>query len=405
MDYQTAELFAAMSGELVARLGRRWRQEIEAKVLPSHTTLQAALNKLPAPWIDGICVCLGMPVQGTRREKVASIVFYLTQVASLRSTIERLPSECRYALEYVLQQGGQVKYGELSRRFGDEIGDGWWWNEKPPHSTLGQLRLRGLLFVGRTPIAGRLYKVAIIPQELRGLIVDALSGSKPAQPVKEPAKAQRSKFYHALGAQLGALKFHYAIFATEDESLVEFYRQFMSCFGKAERPHFGGAEGFAEEEYLWNFRLPGTNKFLIDYYLERHGKPKGFGDKMLNWRGAQLRYCRILTAKDLLVVEDLETRERMACICLNIGGVKEYRRAVGDAVIGYVSPWDEDTYCLMGYSVTVPIIGATLAFYQALKRTLREVTAETEAYFAERAKKGNRKSTEIPEVFRKAFKE
>ncbi len=77
-DYQSAELFAALSGESVARLEQRWREEIEAKVLPSNTTLQAALNKLPAPWIDGICVCLGMPVQGTRREKVACIVLYLT---------------------------------------------------------------------------------------------------------------------------------------------------------------------------------------------------------------------------------------------------------------------------------------------------------------------------------------
>lgn len=173
------------------------REEIEAKVLPPKTTLQAALNKLPAPWIDGICICLGLPVQGIRREKVACIRLYLTHAASLRRTIETLPGECRKALEYMLQQGGQVKYGELSRRFGDEGGDGWWWDKKPPRSTLGRLRLRGLVFVGRSSIAGRLYKVAIIPQEIHGLAVDALSGSKPAkpQPAKQPTQVQGAKFF------------------------------------------------------------------------------------------------------------------------------------------------------------------------------------------------------------------
>jgi hypothetical protein len=248
-----------------------------------------------------------------------------------------------------------------------------------------------------------MYKTAVIPQELRNLILAALFTSKPAQPSKESSKAKNAKFYHALGAQLGALKFHYAIFATEDESLEKYYRQFMSCFGKTKHIHFGGAEDFAEEEYLWNFKLPGTDKFLIDCYLERHGQPKGFGDKMLNWRGAKLRYCRILAAKDLLLLEDLETGERMACLCLNIGGVKEYRRFVGDAVIGYVSPWDKDTHCLMGYSVTVPIREAALALYRALKETLPEITAKTREYFNRPAKGARGDSTEIPEVFRKAF--
>lgn len=405
MDYRTVQMFVALGNRSMARLEQHWREEIESRLLPLNTTLQAALNKLPAPWIDGICRCLGIPAEGKRRDKVARIVDHLNNKVNLQRIITGLSQDCREAIAYILAEDGWVKYGELSRRFGSETADGWWWDKKPPRSIPGQLRLRGLLFVGKTPIGGRMYKTAVIPQELRNLILAALFTPKPAQPSKCLSKAKNAKFYHALGAQLGALKFHYAIFATEDENLEKYYRQFMSCFSKTKHVRIAGADGFAEEEYLWNFRLPGTDKFLIDYYLERHGEPKGFGDKMLNWRGAQLRYCRVLAAKDLLVVEDLQTGERMACLCLNIGGVREYRRAIGDAVIGYVSPWDEDTHCLMGYSVTVPIIPATLAFYEALKRTLCEVTAETKAYFAKRAKKGNQKSTEIPEVFRKAFEE
>jgi hypothetical protein len=177
----------------------------------------------------------------------------------------------------------------------------------------------------------------------------------------------------------------------------------MSYFKETDCARFEGADGFAEEEYLWNFTLPGTDKFLIDCYLERHGKAKIFTDRMLNWRGAELRYCKILAAKDLLLIEDLETGKRMGCICLNIGGVKEYRRAVGDAVIGYISPWGEGTYCLMGYSITVPIIRATLAFYQALKQTLQEVTVKTWEYFTRPAKRAKGEPDEVPEAFRKAF--
>jgi len=159
--------------------------------------------------------------------------------------------------------------------------------------------------------------------------------------------------------------------------------------------------------HLWNFRLPGSNAFLVDYFLELHGKhvPDKFKDGMLNWRGAELRYCRILAAKDVLQLEDLDTRQKMRCLCLNIGGVKVFRKWVGDAVVGYVSPWDKDTHCLMGYSAVVPITKNTRLLYQDLKQTLREVTAKTQRYLARPDRRVRAEPSEIPEVFRKAFED
>ena len=407
MDYRMVEFFAAMRGEPVGRLEQQWRKEIESKPLPLNTTLQAALNKLPAPWIDGICLSLSVPAERKRRDKVTRIIPHLNNQATLQKTITGLSGDCKEALAYILDCGGWVKYGELSRRFGDDEGDGWWWDKKPPQTVVGQLRLRGLVFVGKTPVGGRLYKVAMIPQELRQLLADALGASKPVELAKKSAKAHSGKFYRILGARLGELKFDFATFATEEEATWKYYRRFMSYFEKAAYPGHQNAEGFAKEEYFWNLRLPGSDKFLIDYFLESYGEqiPDKLKEGMLNWRGAELRYYRILGAKDLLLLEDPDTGEKVRCLCLNLGGAKVFRKWVGHAVIGYVSPWDEDTHCLMGFSAVVPITQSTKAVYQDLKQTLREVTAKTQKYFARLAKKVRAEPSEVPEVFRKAFQE
>jgi hypothetical protein len=61
-----------------------------------------------------------------------------------------------------------LRYGVLAKQFSDEIG--MWWNEKPPKSDIGLLRLHGLVVVGRMSSPRRLYKVAVVPVELRAQI-------------------------------------------------------------------------------------------------------------------------------------------------------------------------------------------------------------------------------------------
>lgn len=145
----------------------RWREEQESKPINLNTTLSAALNKSPAPWVDGICFAVGLSPKGQRKQKVARIVKRLLDPEGLRAVVSLLPAASRQALRHVLQAGGWAKYSTLTREFGDEGGDSWWWGDEMPTSVLGQARVRGLLFVGKVGIGGRNYKVAVIPQDVR----------------------------------------------------------------------------------------------------------------------------------------------------------------------------------------------------------------------------------------------
>jgi hypothetical protein len=154
-------------GELMEWTMQDWRKKVEDKSIQVNTKLQAALNKQPAVWVEAIYEALGLRGARRAKERVKEIAAKLPQAGFLREVLARLPAEAHEALRLVLQRGGWIKYGQLTRRFGSDSGDGWFWNERPPTSTLGRLRLHGLLFVGRAALGGKRWKVGVIPVELR----------------------------------------------------------------------------------------------------------------------------------------------------------------------------------------------------------------------------------------------
>lgn len=103
-------------------------------------------------------------------EKVKAIADHLER--NLPSVIQKLTEQSREALRLVSREGGMVQYGKL-REYDDAMS--FWWNERPPESPIGVLRLHGLLAVGKMPMKGRLYKVAVIPAELREKLGTLLS--------------------------------------------------------------------------------------------------------------------------------------------------------------------------------------------------------------------------------------
>ena len=54
---------------LVMYIEERWRKEQESKPINLKTKHSAALNKCPAPWINGICQQLGLPTRGKARPR------------------------------------------------------------------------------------------------------------------------------------------------------------------------------------------------------------------------------------------------------------------------------------------------------------------------------------------------
>ncbi|KXA89405.1 hypothetical protein AKJ61_03000 [candidate division MSBL1 archaeon SCGC-AAA259B11] len=140
------------------------RKEKENQFLKPDTTLSAALNKLPAVWINAICKKLDIPAEGRKREKAKKIAGKLEE--DLEEIVEKLPSDSLDAIKFILERDGWVKSGSITRRFGKED-PGWFWEEHPPEGTVSTLRVHGLVFVGRAGFKGRRYKIFSIPVELR----------------------------------------------------------------------------------------------------------------------------------------------------------------------------------------------------------------------------------------------
>jgi len=161
---------------LMGYVEQQWRKEQESKLLNLKTTITAALNKCPSQWVNGICIRLGLDTGGKKKDRVMKIAAHLKDPHNLRALLDSLPQASQDALAFVVAEGGWVKYGRLSQRFGDESGDGWWWSEgQAPTSTVGRLRGAGLLFVGKAGLGERNYKAAVVPKELRPLLAELLN--------------------------------------------------------------------------------------------------------------------------------------------------------------------------------------------------------------------------------------
>lgn len=161
----------------------RWIGQAESILVGPHTKLSAAMNKYPWQWVDGICMALGIGTKGVKKgEKVKRVVGKLDAgyIGGLLNDRDRIPDGSLRALLTVVNNGYIMKFGGLSKSFSYE--DDFWWNERPPRSEIGRLRLHGLLIKGRMPIGGRLFTVAAVPVEVRPLIASFVKGraSRPA---------------------------------------------------------------------------------------------------------------------------------------------------------------------------------------------------------------------------------
>ena len=87
----------------------------------------------------------------------------------------------RDLLIYLLQRKGWARLNAVTRKFGTMQGDGYYWLEEDPRSTLGRLWSRALVMVGRARLPSGYARVAAIPEDLRqklALILDVTPGSK-----------------------------------------------------------------------------------------------------------------------------------------------------------------------------------------------------------------------------------
>jgi len=215
------ELTEELTEELARYLGDRWRAEEDNKAIRVNLSLTTALNRIPAKWLDAACQANQLTLQGAsrpnRRAKVAALVAALTSEEALRRCVIALPPRARIALRQVIDNGGWMRLADLTRDFGAMDGDGWFWDEAPPTSCLGQLRHRALLFVGRTSLTRegrpgkRTFKVAVVPKDIRDLLKGILSESAIRREDEMAAAQQFTAPEDLLGNALCAAKTHYDV--------------------------------------------------------------------------------------------------------------------------------------------------------------------------------------------------
>ncbi len=150
------------------------RAEAEEKPISLTLTLAAALKQVPVQWLNAAAALYQVAPARLRQERGRALAATLKDPARLRAALAAEAAEVRAALRHVLEQGGWCKLQVLTRRYGTQDGDGFWWDEQPPASPVGRLRVLGLVYVGRARVDGRAYKVAVVPTELRAPLATVL---------------------------------------------------------------------------------------------------------------------------------------------------------------------------------------------------------------------------------------
>jgi hypothetical protein len=249
--------------------------------------------------------------------------------------------------------------------------------------------------------------VALIPTELRQPLKDALASTKdPGRRGPEPLIAS-PKSYEEFGKELGTVKLRYGEFATEDPTVQRYWQVFDSYWRDTRYAEERATDGFGVEEYLWRFRLPGSRGSPLERFMRKQaqGLSQDAASGLANWQYADLRCCRILAARELLLLQDLETGRRMWCFTLSLGGAKEMRPSVGHLWMGYLSPWNEEVSCLMGYAMLLRDMKHPVEACRHLRSALRDTTRRTIQYCTRLERKAQADLPDIPEPFLRAFRD
>ncbi len=156
-------------------IGKKWKEMEDKKGISKDAHLEIELSKLPVHWRQAICQNLGYINRMSRNDQIFYISNILRNRKFLKKILVELSRSSLFILKYLLSRGGWATFQQLSRQANtDESGDSWWWDEDPPSSPLGQLRARALVFVGKAPVKNKLYKIAVIPRELREILKQLL---------------------------------------------------------------------------------------------------------------------------------------------------------------------------------------------------------------------------------------
>lgn len=324
---QTGFLSPMFTEYFMWRMTDEWREKQDAKPIQPDTTLTNALNKTAWQWVDAVCATLGFPTKGRRQAKATRITEYLHDPAHLQLVVDKMKIEERLVLKRVLDAGGWVKYAALVAEFGNQEPDGMFWNEKPPVSTLGHVRTRGLLFVGKAKIGGRgATQVAVIPRDLRQALAQTL----------EKDAARMSKLGNYAWQRTGeAITRYYA--ENQNATCIprEWLEEFLRDAAERQRDVFGEWEDLERFDYFLVRQMIASPAHVIGFHLSEfvHGfLPHAYIGEF--WLPAKRRMLKTIAAFYTFLADHHHIEPQTAEGVAN--AVK--RITAGKGKLGYIAP-------------------------------------------------------------------
>ena len=105
-----------------------------------------------------------------KAELLEQIVAGLTDPDNLDRIVTDLTDEEQTALRQVVTSSGHMAWQDFDADYGNDLEESAYWDRREPETTMGRLRLRGLLV--ETTVDGEL--LVAVPQELRQPLGDIL---------------------------------------------------------------------------------------------------------------------------------------------------------------------------------------------------------------------------------------
>ncbi|MGQ9778393.1 MAG: tetratricopeptide repeat protein [Bacillota bacterium] len=164
---------AALSASILTDAPRILREIQEERPISLGLTLLQGLRRHPPEWLTAACMAYGLEPARRKEERVKQLHAHI--ITDPGRALKGLSPKARECLRHLLGEGGWARLDLLEERFGSISEDGFYWSKEPPRSPLGELRLRGLAYIGRAKDEGG-HKVAVVPEDLRGAIGKCLGG-------------------------------------------------------------------------------------------------------------------------------------------------------------------------------------------------------------------------------------
>ncbi len=145
------------------------RKRLQAKLTTSAPSLSEVLPLYSKDALTGMARVV-IPWDGwtglRKAELIQQIVDALTDRDRLKEIVDDLQDDEQAALRQVLAEGGSMAWPAFDARYDNDLEESAYWNWHQPQTTMGHLRLRGLL--AEAVVEGEL--LVVVPAELRQLL-------------------------------------------------------------------------------------------------------------------------------------------------------------------------------------------------------------------------------------------